>query len=288
VDIIVVDNASTDATHDIVASYDTRLNIRYLYEPTKGTYGKSHALNKALGAAGGLGEIIAVLDDDMSVREDWFRGVASICARWPDMDMFSGKCYVVWPSEEMPEWVFDPIIQVFLFSAFDSGDKDQPMPSGQWLLGGCFWFRSRVLVNNNKFEDAWLTEPLFMLQLVEQGYGGVSGPDAVVGHRIQPGLLNEDIAMRRAAKIGIEVAEVRLKPYRKSVRTARLFKDYPVIARMFCIAKILQWYCLRMFNTQVNKLRGGSFGKVFNSVKELAYYKTLLHIAGESDEYRCI
>src|SRR5215467_9652284 len=88
-EIIVVNNAGHDNTEEVVASFSQRIPIRYLYEPTLGVFGKSHALNRAL-AAGSIGEIIAVLDDDMSPHSDWFQGVAAICGRWPDKDIFTG------------------------------------------------------------------------------------------------------------------------------------------------------------------------------------------------------
>src|SRR5579884_2438006 len=83
-EIVVVDNGSEDNTRFVVESYSPSIPIRYLVEPRQGVFGKSHSLNRAL-EAGGLGDIIAVLDDDMSPHKDWFQGVAAACRRWPDM-----------------------------------------------------------------------------------------------------------------------------------------------------------------------------------------------------------
>ena len=71
VEVIVVDNGSCDETRRVALSFSERLHERYIFEPKLGVYGKCHALNKALEAEN-LGEIIVVLDDDMTVRTDWF------------------------------------------------------------------------------------------------------------------------------------------------------------------------------------------------------------------------
>lgn len=239
-EIVVVDNGSTDDTPKVVKEYVERLPVRYLYEPTAGIWGKSHALNRAIDD-GKLGDIIVVLDDDISPHIDWLQGVKAISARWPDKDIFTGKSYVIWPTEKVPEWVFEPAIQVGIFSLISFGENDEILQPGTWFAGGLFWFRSRVLSNGKRFEDVWRTEPAFMLDLTEEGFEGIYGPEAVAGHRIQPDLLDEKTAWKRAVKEGRTLADVRLIPYRKCVKAARRLRRYPLIARLFCIMMILKW-----------------------------------------------
>lgn len=241
-EVVVVDNGSDDETRQVVQSFQEQMATRYLYEPTLGVFGKSHALNRALNA-GGLGDVIAVLDDDMTVRPDWFQGVAAICRRWPDKDLFTGNTHVIWPCEEIPEWARKPGLQGGIFSAVRIRDTDRALESGYWFLGGHFWFRSRLLESGRSFKDIWLTEPEFQLSVVEAGCSGVAGPDASAGHRIQPELLDKRIALDRARKAG-EKAWLRLHPYRKSVRHARLFHEHPFIARLFCTLNYLRWRIL--------------------------------------------
>src|SRR6202043_3935219 len=100
-EVIVVDNAGGDNTKEVANSFSHRIAVRYLYEPETAGYGKVHALNRAL-SAGGLGEIVAVLDDDMSPHLDWFQGVKAISERWPDKDLFAGNTYIIWPTDEVP------------------------------------------------------------------------------------------------------------------------------------------------------------------------------------------
>lgn len=72
VELIVVDNASTDGTRQVVASFD-RPDIvsRYLFEPKRG---KGNALNTGIAAA--RGEILLFTDDDVRPADDWIEKLA--------------------------------------------------------------------------------------------------------------------------------------------------------------------------------------------------------------------
>lgn len=68
-EICVVDNASSDETRQVVQDFLERhdqLPVQYVYEATPGL---SYARNT--GIAETSGEIVAFLDDDVSVRDDW-------------------------------------------------------------------------------------------------------------------------------------------------------------------------------------------------------------------------
>jgi glycosyltransferase involved in cell wall biosynthesis len=247
-EVIVVDNAGHDNTKEVVDSFQHLIPLRYLYEPTLGVFGKCHALNRALDA-GGLGEIIAVLDDDMSPHPGWFKGVTAICNRWPDKDIFTGSTPIVWPYDEVPDWAKKPGSLGGIFSSLTVGGSDSPLEDWGWFLGGHFWFRSRALAQGLRFKDVWLTEPDFQLDLVEQGFTGVAGPDASAGHRIQPALLQQSVALDRARQAGNCKAWVRLRPYRRSVRQARLFRAHPLLSRAFCLLNHLRWRFVYLAST---------------------------------------
>lgn len=132
VEVVVIDNGSTDDTRRVVETFAARINARYLYQPSPiGVYGKSHALNRALDR-GALGSIIAVLDDDMSPHPGWIEGVRDICRRWPEKDIFTGRSYVIWPSGPVPAWATDARIHSWAFSVVDQGDRDAPLEKGRW------------------------------------------------------------------------------------------------------------------------------------------------------------
>lgn len=286
VEVVVVDNNSKDETRDTAESFHDRLPLRYLFEPEKGVYGKSHALNCAIDS-GELGSIVAVIDDDISPREDWLKGVSSISGRWPDKDLFTGPSFVVWPVDPVPDWALNPAIHGWIFSAGIGAESDYPLADGRWFSGNHFWFRSRVLAGGRRFKDIWLTEPDFMLQLAEDGFEGVVGPEAVVGHRIQTALLSKSSAIQQAVKVGKEYAELRLRPYRSKVKQAVLFRKYPLLARLFCIANGIRWQCIHRLSRLCSSA-DKSFVRSLIALERLTTYRHLRVIAGQMEEYKLI
>jgi glycosyltransferase involved in cell wall biosynthesis len=73
-EILVVDNNSKDQTREVVESFDRQHpgRVRYLFEPKQG---KSHALNAGIRQA--HGDILAFIDDDMSVEPTWLRNLTA-------------------------------------------------------------------------------------------------------------------------------------------------------------------------------------------------------------------
>ena len=283
VEIVVVNNAGHDNTEEILQSFNHRIPVRYFYEPTLGTFGKSHALNRALDA-GNLGEIIVVLDDDMSPHPDWFRGVAAICRRWPGKDIFTGYTYVIWPVEEVPQWAKKPKLQSWLFSAGHVPDSDSEMKEGRWFLGGHFWFRSRVLEAQPRFKDIWVTEPDFQLDLVALGFSGVSARDAMAGHRIQPALLQKDVVTKRAMKTGQCAAWLRLQPYRKHMKQARLLHTHPVLGRLFCLLNHARWRGLYLLSYLLPS-NGSGFAFRLTALERMSTYLELFRAANRLEAY---
>ena len=74
-EILVVDNNSSDRTHAVVEGFTGRYpgRFRYLFEARQG---KSYALNSGIREA--RGEILAFLDDDVSVEPNWLHNLTSV------------------------------------------------------------------------------------------------------------------------------------------------------------------------------------------------------------------
>jgi glucosyl-dolichyl phosphate glucuronosyltransferase len=73
-EVLVVDNNSKDRTREAVEDFSHRSpgRFRYLFEPRQG---KSHALNTGVREAGG--EILAFLDDDVTVEPTWLQNLTA-------------------------------------------------------------------------------------------------------------------------------------------------------------------------------------------------------------------
>ena len=282
-EVVVVNSAGNDDTEVVARSFGHRIPVRYLYQPILGVYGKSHALNLAIDA-GGLGEIIAVLDDDISPRQDWFQRVIAICGRWPDVDIFTGDTYVIWPGENVPGWATKSSLRSWIFSAQHSGESDSPMDDGRWFSGNHFWFRSRVLSLPTRFTDIWNCEAPFQLDLAELGCRGVISKDAVAGHRIQPALLDRQFVLDRARKVGATHAWIRLVPSRTRVKQARLLSEHPVLGRLFCVGNSLRWRLLHAMS-YLYPSDASSFEHRLISLERMTTYLELWRVANRLDQY---
>ncbi|HEY7519826.1 MAG TPA: glycosyltransferase family A protein [Methylomirabilota bacterium] len=89
VEVVVVDNGSTDATGTVVASectFGDRLSVRYLLESRQG---KAFAVNT--GTAAAAGSIVAFLDDDVEAEPAWLGEVVERFQRESALGLLAGR-----------------------------------------------------------------------------------------------------------------------------------------------------------------------------------------------------
>ncbi|MBV5310464.1 glycosyltransferase family 2 protein [Chromatium okenii] len=101
IDIIVVDNNSSDATQNVVekAAADWSLGtLRYAFEPRQG---KQFALNTGIRLA--RSTVLAFSDDDVTFSPNWLRCIAQIFQD-ERIDLVGGKTLVLWPESGQPGW----------------------------------------------------------------------------------------------------------------------------------------------------------------------------------------
>lgn len=105
VDLLVIANACTDATHAFLAGYqeqcDGRLPLRWDEEATAG---KSNALNTAMPRI--EAELVAFVDDDHRVAADYLVEICRAAEAYPDADLFCGRILPDWDGSE-PAWLHD-------------------------------------------------------------------------------------------------------------------------------------------------------------------------------------
>lgn len=286
VEVVVVDNGSTPSAREAALSFAPLIPVRYLVEPTTGTYGKSHALNAAL-EVGNLGSLIVILDDDMSVAPAWWLGIAALSARWPQADLFSGAIHLIWPPGLIPPWARNPLIQGWIFSVSAGGEQDIPLADGLWFSGNFFWFRSRVLSPKRRFDDTWFTEARFQLQLIADGFVAISGPGAVAGHRVQASLLDPKKALERARISGLNFANTRLSPCRATVKNARWARSYPLAARIYCLAAWCGWSLCGSILRLVPP-SSGAFAQRLLALERQANYREAIRLLCTERSYRIL
>jgi glycosyltransferase involved in cell wall biosynthesis len=120
VEIIVVDNNSTDNTSAVIADAATRSPFRIvaLHEQRQG---KSFALNRGLEAA--TGDIVALTDDDVWPERDWLQRIVERF-REQDVTFVFGKVLPRWGALPPPELLTPPAQDIWgPLALVDYGDE---------------------------------------------------------------------------------------------------------------------------------------------------------------------
>ncbi|MDP9201092.1 MAG: glycosyltransferase family 2 protein [Gemmatimonadota bacterium] len=119
-ELIVVDNACTDRTVDVLESFMGRLPLRRVFEPKSGL---SNARNAAIAEAHG-GHIVWT-DDDVLVGSEWLAAYVRAFARYPDVAFFGGPI-AAWFDVPPAAWLMAVLPQVggaFAVREFDARDE---------------------------------------------------------------------------------------------------------------------------------------------------------------------
>jgi len=122
-EVLVVDNNSSDQTHEVVEGFRRQYpgRFRYIFEPQQG---KSHALNAGIRET--QSEILVFTDDDAIVEPDWLWNLASALqgGEWAGA---GGRIIPVWP-RPLPSWLStDDPHTMGPFVAFDPGTGAGPL-----------------------------------------------------------------------------------------------------------------------------------------------------------------
>jgi glucosyl-dolichyl phosphate glucuronosyltransferase len=192
-ELIVVDNNSTDNTHEVVGEFaqTSGFNVRYVFEPEQGS---SRARNTAI--ANSTGEIIAFTDDDVTVSPGWLRELIATFTAFDCMGV-GGRSLPAWNGLSRPDWlitdgsyhlVSGPILD------FDLGDEAKELHVAPWGLNMAF--------RREAFEKYGLLRPdlgtsgprrriaggdtEFGNRLLSNGEKIVYSPKAVVFHPVVP------------------------------------------------------------------------------------------------------
>lgn len=158
-EVLVVDNApGDDRTRALVS---TMPDVRYELEPRPGL---DFARNRALRCASG--EIVAYLDDDVTVDAGWLEGLCEAHGENPDAAAFTGLV-LPYELESEAQILFEARggfgrgFEKLRHLPCDDGDTDSLSPFGAGIFGaGCnMAFRRSVLLQLGGFDEALDTGP---------------------------------------------------------------------------------------------------------------------------------
>lgn len=199
VEILVVDNGSTDDTAAVVNAANM-LPIRRVVEPVQGL---SVARNRAIAEASG--ELILWLDDDVEVAQDWLGAYLEAAAAEPAAAFFGGPIRLRFLASP-PSWLVRNVdVLGSAFAARDLGDVPLVIRNlAQVPFGANMAIRRTALceigfdcclgrcgTNLLSGEETWL-----FARLLDRGAYGVWVPAAAVDHLISAERLTLDYVRR--------------------------------------------------------------------------------------------
>lgn len=141
VEVLVIDNNSTDVTSSIAHEFINRLpNFKYIFE---GVQGLSHARNRGFKEA--QGQIVAYIDDDAKAYPDWVKAIIHFFEAHPDVSGVGGqhKAFSLVP---IPKWFPKE------YGNRSLGSETRLLQKGEWISGLNMAFKKSALIEAGGFD----------------------------------------------------------------------------------------------------------------------------------------
>ena len=189
-EVVVVDNASSDRTREVVEARSPDPRLKYVYEPITGL-----SVARNTGAKTAKSEILAYLDDDAIASSHWLSTLYSAYQANEKLAVAGGKVTLIWPPERVaPPWL-SPELAGNL-GAYDLGDTVVYIQRPGLTPRGLNYSIRRTFLEQIGGFDLKLgrigksllsNEELHMTALALQlGWQVAYLPDALVAHHVSP------------------------------------------------------------------------------------------------------
>jgi hypothetical protein len=204
--LVIVDNASTDDTPQVIASFANRLPVCSVCEPK---LGKNNALNTGLGLV--EGDLTVLTDDDAFPRADWLVQLRKAVDARPAYSMFGGAVVPRWEVSP-PPWI--RWVEIGLaFGMSNPSLKDGPLPPSGLpnIIGPNMAIRTSVFQAGTRFDSSigprgssypMGSETELILRLGSLGHKAWHVQGAVVEHLVRVEQLEKAWIMQRAIRFG--------------------------------------------------------------------------------------
>ncbi|MBV8985595.1 MAG: glycosyltransferase [Acidimicrobiia bacterium] len=199
-ELLVIDNDDGPGAGSVVHALSTTIpaSVTLLREPKRGA---AYARNTGIEAA--KGDVVAFVDDDVSVASGWLRALTR-----PILDGRSegaGGPVVLDPAVALPHWVSRDWRGCL--SEYSRGDAEKELPAGDFVLTASAAFRTDLLRQTGGFDPVLgpaQRVPIFFNEDVDlcRRFWGVGGriryiPEAAVTHEVPPSRLRPGYFVKR-------------------------------------------------------------------------------------------
>ena len=201
--LVLVDNASTDGSAELIKSYQDRLPLTYLYEARQG---KNPALNQALQHV--EGDLVVFSDDDAIPEPEWLSQLVLQARQQLQYAVFGGRIVPRWPFPP-PQWVLDWVPLGVTYAVLDDSPTGPIAPGMVW--GANMAVRAEIFANGVRFDESigpkgqhypMGSETSFNETLGKLGHQAWHCAAATVEHIIRPQQLEQQWVLQRAYKFG--------------------------------------------------------------------------------------
>ncbi|HEY0524926.1 MAG TPA: glycosyltransferase [Stellaceae bacterium] len=214
---VIVDNASTDGTAALVASYCDRLPLTLL---TEARPGKNRALNQGLGQV--AGDLVAFTDDDVIPQPDWLVAMREAADAQPGFTVIGGLILPCWETQP-PAWILETVPLGVTYALLPDEPEGPGDPKMFW--GPNVAIRRAVFDAGLRFDEtigpdgtpdyAMGSETEMNLRLAALGHRFWRTRAAVVRHIVKARAFEREWLIARAHRAGRGAQRLGRTPYQR-------------------------------------------------------------------------
>lgn len=208
-EIVVVDNNSTDNTKEVVNQFCLKYsNVRYIKEERVGlSYARNRGINEADGS------VIAFIDDDVKVNENYINCIIKFFNENPDEVCISGKVIPIWDFEK-PDWFVDDFASIIGETTY--GEQACTLKFREYPIGCNMIFKKSIFNKIGFFntelgiqgDKLYLGEEVDICdRILKLGKNIYYLPQAFVFHKVHKNKVDQKYILNRLILEGDSVAQ---------------------------------------------------------------------------------
>ena len=146
-EIVIINNNSTDSSDQICQNFmieNPDLNISYHIE-----YNQGHTYARNRGIKESKGELLAFIDDDAFVDQDYTKNIAAFFIQFSDVAAIGGKITPIYETEE-PKWMSKHLLP--LVAALNMGNSIVEFKKRKFPIGANMVYRATVFEKYGLFD----------------------------------------------------------------------------------------------------------------------------------------